>query len=489
MKSFCLTLAALAVLAPTSFSQEAPKKSGLPAEGYPRTETDPIPGQKWHVHDKERPEPGIVTPGTASTADAPGKAPSDAIVLFDGTDLKHWRAGNGKEAKWKVENGYMEVNGTGSIKTAEKFGSCQLHIEWASPVEVKSKSQGRGNSGVMIMGKYEIQVLDSFNNRTYSDGQASAIYGQYPPLVNASRGPGEWQTYDIIFDAPEYDGDKCTKPAYITVLHNGVLVHHHRRSLGQVSHKFAPKNNPHPGELPLMLQDHGNPVRFRNIWIRPLKVSTALEKEDAAVADAGEAEKVEVVDVSFETTKGTFIVEVHPEWAPIGAYHFLELVSKDFYNDVAFFRAIEDFMCQFGISGDPEMSKKFADETIMDDPVVESNKRGFVTFAKTGAPNSRSTQLFINFKDNTFLDRSGFAPFAMVKGNGMEIVDKINTEYGEPSVSQGAIKRLGNAALKDALPNLDYLKKASIVAVNGVAVEAGTVQFRNGKMYREKKSD
>ena len=203
-------------------------------------------------------------------------------MLFDGKDLKHWVGGNGKPAKWKVENGYMEVNKTGTIKTKEAFGSCQLHVEWASPAEVKSKSQGRGNSGVMIMGKYEIQVLDSFNNRTYSDGQASAIYGQYAPLVNASRKPGAWQTYDIIFDAPEFKDGKCVKPAYFTVLHNGVLVHHHRRSLGQVSHKFAPKNNPHPAKLPLQLQDHGNPVRFRNIWIRPLKNSTELEKADAA---------------------------------------------------------------------------------------------------------------------------------------------------------------------------------------------------------------
>lgn len=272
-----------------ALAQEPPKQSGLPPEGYPRTETDPIPGQKWHVHDKERPEPGIVTPGTASTQEKPGRAPSDAIVLFDGKDLSKWVAGNGSPAKWKVENGYMEVNGTGSIRTAEAFGSCQLHVEWAAPEEVKSKSQGRGNSGVMIMGKYEIQVLDSFNNRTYSDGQASAIYGQYPPLVNASRPPGQWQTYDIIFDAPVWTDDgQLKKPGYITVLHNGVLVHHHRRSLGQVAHKFAPQNKPHKSQLPLTLQDHGNPVRFRNIWIRPLRSSLEVEQEDAVATESGE---------------------------------------------------------------------------------------------------------------------------------------------------------------------------------------------------------
>lgn len=444
-------------------AQEPPKESGLPPEGYDRAQTDPIPGQRWNVHDKDRPEPGIITPGTASTAEKPGAAPSDAIVLFDGTDLKHWRAGNGEEAKWKVENGYMEVNGTGTIKTAEKFGSCQLHVEWASPVDPKDKkSQGRGNSGVMIMGKYEIQVLDSFKNRTYSDGQASAIYGQYPPLVNASRGPGEWQSYDIIFDAPEFDGDKCTKPAYITVLHNGVLVHHHRRVLGQVSHKFAPKNNPHPAELPLQLQDHGNPVRFRNIWIRPLKTSTELEKEDAKVASTWRDQ--DIVFVQFETTKGKVIAEVHKEWAPIGAVHFLELVEAGFYDEVAFFRAVPDFMVQFGISGDPELTTKLGEETIKDDPVVQSNKRGYMTYAKTSEPNSRSTQLFINFKDNSFLDSQGFAPFAIIK-NGMDVVDSINQEYGEPPAdTQMRAKAEGNAYLKEALPNLDYIKSARILS-------------------------
>lgn len=286
MKHTCvLALIACFLTTASLIAQEPPGKSGLPPEGYPRTDTDPIPGQKWHVHDQERPEPGIITPGTPGTQDKPGTAPSDAIVLFDGKDLSKWVSGNGKPAAWKVQDGYMEVNGTGSIKTKDKFGSCQLHIEWASPAEVKGKSQGRGNSGVMLMGQYEIQVLDSFKNRTYSDGQASAIYGQYPPLVNASRGPGQWQTFDIIFDAPEYADGKPTKPGFITVLHNGVVVHHHRRSLGQVAHKFAPKNNPHPPELPLMLQDHGNPVRFRNIWIRPLVSATELKKRDAAASE------------------------------------------------------------------------------------------------------------------------------------------------------------------------------------------------------------
>jgi hypothetical protein len=242
-------------------------KSGLPAEGY--TDTLLIPGQKFKVHDKDRPEPSIVDPGTASTAQKAGTAPSDAIVLFDGKDLSNWTGKNDK-AGWKVENGYAEVNGTGSITTREKFGSCQLHVEFASPVEPKGKSQGRGNSGVIIMGKYEIQVLDSFKNRTYSDGQAGSIYGQYPPLVNASRGPGQWQTFDIIFEAPEFDGDELKKPAFVTVIHNGVLLHHRTQLVGRVFHKDPSRYDAHEAKLPLLLQDHGNPVRYRNIWIRPL---------------------------------------------------------------------------------------------------------------------------------------------------------------------------------------------------------------------------
>lgn len=242
-------------------------KSGLPAEGY--TDTKLIPGQKFKVHDKDRPEPSIVTPATPGTADKAGTAPSDAVVLFDGKDLSKW-TGRDDKASWKVEKGYAEVNGKGSITTREKFGSCQLHVEWASPVVPKGKSQGRGNSGVIIMGKYEIQVLDSFKNRTYSDGQAGSIYGQYPPLVNASRGPGEWQTYDIIFEAPEFEGKELKKPAFVTVIHNGVLLHHRTQLVGRVFHKDPSRYDAHEPKLPLQLQDHGNPVRYRNIWIREI---------------------------------------------------------------------------------------------------------------------------------------------------------------------------------------------------------------------------
>jgi hypothetical protein len=244
-------------------------RTGLPGQGY--DDTLNVPGQDWGVHDKERPEPWIITPPTASTQQQAGTAPSDATVLFDGSNLAQWQSDNGEDARWKIQDGYMEVNGTGSIRTRESFGSCQLHVEFATPTEIKGDSQKRGNSGVMIMGKYEIQVLDSFDNRSYSDGQAGAIYGQYPPLVNASRGPGQWQVFDIVFEAPEFDEQgEVAKPAHITVFHNGVVVHNRAVSLGQVAHKDPPQWKAHAEKLPLTLQDHGNPVRFRNVWIRPL---------------------------------------------------------------------------------------------------------------------------------------------------------------------------------------------------------------------------
>ncbi len=244
------------------------RTSGLPPVGY--LDNQLIPGQRWRVHDIARPEPPIVTPGTASSQDRVRTPPSDAIVLFDGSDLSQWTTSTGEPAKWKVENGYMEVNDTGSIVTKRAFGSCQLHIEWATPVEVKGTSQGRGNSGVIFMGLYEIQVLDSFDNRTYADGQAAAIYGQFPPRFNVSRGPGEWQSYDIVFESPVFEKGVLVRPNYFTVFHNGVLVHHHAAGAGRVAHKDPPSFAPHAAALPLTLQDHSNPVRFRNIWIRPL---------------------------------------------------------------------------------------------------------------------------------------------------------------------------------------------------------------------------
>lgn len=231
--------------------------------GY--TDTPLLPGTQWHVHDPDRPPPAVVTPGTN------GSAPSDALVLFDGKSLAGWKKqGASDAAGWKVENGYAEVNGTGSIETRASFGDCQLHVEWCTPAKVESESQGRGNSGVFMMGRYEIQVLDSFQNRTYADGQASALYGQYPPLANACRAPGEWQSYDIVFRAPRFENGKLAKPARATVFHNGVLTQDAQEFLGATQHRAVAEYAAHEAELPIALQDHGNPLRYRNIWIRKL---------------------------------------------------------------------------------------------------------------------------------------------------------------------------------------------------------------------------
>jgi len=237
-----------------------------------------LPDGKWRVHDVKRPRPHAVTPGTASTRDKPGTPPSDAVVLFDGKDLSKWQVrGRGKDkgkilpAAWKVTGGYMEaVPKSGSIFTKETFGDCQIHLEWAAPLPAKGAGQERGNSGVLIMGRYEVQVLDSYESATYADGQAASIYGQWPPLANACRPPGEWQTYDIIFEAPRFEDGKLAKPAFATVIHNGVLMHHRKELLGPARHKQVTKYAPHEAEGPLQLQEHGNPIRYRNVWVRRL---------------------------------------------------------------------------------------------------------------------------------------------------------------------------------------------------------------------------
>ncbi len=233
-------------------------------------------GKEWPIHDRNRPEPPVITPGDASRQQQPGRPPSDAIVLFDGKDLSQWQQTNGGgPAKWKVEKGYCEVAPkTGNIQTKRPFGNCQLHVEWAAPTPPHGEDQDRGNSGVYLMSLYEIQVLDSYQNKTYPDGQAAAVYGQYPPLVNACRPPGQWQTYDIIFHGPRFASDgKLLRPAFVTVLHNGVLVQDHVQIMGPTAHKQRPPYHPTPEKLPLMLQDHNHPVRFRNIWIRELAES------------------------------------------------------------------------------------------------------------------------------------------------------------------------------------------------------------------------
>jgi len=224
---------------------------------------------KWKIHDKDRPLPAVIEPGTGSGSALP---PSDAFVLFNGKDLSQWEDSKGKPARWKVKNNYMEVvKKTGSIRTIQKFGDCQLHIEWSTPLPVSGKGQERGNSGVFLMDLYEVQVLDCYNNQTYADGMAGAIYGQHPPLVNACRPPGEWQSFDIIFRRPLFaDNGSLTKPARMTILHNGVLIQDNAELTGPTAWKKRPPYKFHPDKLPISLQDHGNPVRYRNIWIRKL---------------------------------------------------------------------------------------------------------------------------------------------------------------------------------------------------------------------------
>lgn len=271
---------ALCLLLTLALSAQAPQKKKKSSEagddqrGY--TDTPQIPGQSWKVHDAARPHPEKVAPGRplASTP-----APADADVLFDGKNLDKWqmksRAGEiATPANWRIENGSVEIVSPKGMRwnmiTKEKYGDCQLHLEWMIPAEESGKGQAGGNSGVELMSRYEVQVLESFENVTYADGQAAALYGQWPPMVNVSPKKGDWNSYDIFFEAPKFEGDKLVKPAYVTVVHNGVLVHNHREILGPAAHRRNGVYKPH-GEDSLSLQDHGHAVRYRNIWIRRLK--------------------------------------------------------------------------------------------------------------------------------------------------------------------------------------------------------------------------
>ncbi|MEL7266201.1 MAG: DUF1080 domain-containing protein [Planctomycetota bacterium] len=230
------------------------------------------------MHDRARPRPQIIVPGKPLNQSPAGAPPSDAIVLFDGTDLSQWchQVGDNlsdlRQPQWKVVDGAFEVlPGAGGLQTIGSFGSCQLHLEWASPKKVVGDSQNRGNSGVLLMGQYEIQILDSFQNRTYADGQAGAVYGQFPPEVNVVRQPGQWNSYDIVFYAPKFDPKGVLlEPARVTVLHNGVLLHHNRELVGPVGHKVVQEYQAGTPAAPLVLQDHGCLVRFRNVWVRRL---------------------------------------------------------------------------------------------------------------------------------------------------------------------------------------------------------------------------
>lgn len=266
MRKSELLLIAAALLAGVLAAQDNTVDQGF-------TDTPTLPGLPWHVHDPARPHPKVVTPGAQ-----PGQPSSDAVVLFDGKDLSKWTSAklgtaaftlSSKPAPWKVADGYFEVvPRSGDIATKEKFGDVQLHVEWMEPAGIAGSSQARGNSGIFLMGLFEIQVLDSYRSRTYADGQAGAMYGQWPPLVNAVRRPGEWQTYDIVFEAPQFSGDQLRRPAAMTVLLNGVLLHNHKTEMGPTIYRQVPKYVAGPSEGPIILQDHGSPVRYRNIWVR-----------------------------------------------------------------------------------------------------------------------------------------------------------------------------------------------------------------------------
>jgi hypothetical protein len=270
------------LFAEKTLAEEKPANSVMAQQQAPNTDPypgspvgSPLPGQKWLVHDRNRPQVRKVTPGLPI---AEGRPPSDAIVLFDGKDLSRWgaieRGGQIREPKWKVENGYVElVPREGSLITREAFGDCQLHLEWMTPTgtDPARKGQMRGNSGVVMMKRYEIQILSSFDNATYADGSAGALYGLYPPRVNPCRPEGEWNSYDIVFMAPRFENQSLATPASVTLFFNNLIVHDHVQLLGTTSVEPIAKYQPHPMEEPFMLQGHAGPVRFRNIWIRRLR--------------------------------------------------------------------------------------------------------------------------------------------------------------------------------------------------------------------------
>jgi hypothetical protein len=289
-----LPIVTTTLLALSASSGRSAPSTGSPFYGDPPNATHP-----WAVHDQNRPQPKRVEPGTFSTVEQPGKPPSDAIVLFDGTaaSLDKWEAvvkeGEPKApTKWIVHDGALEcVPKSGYVQTKEKFGDCQLHVEWAAPKAVKGDSQGRGNSGIFLMGICEVQVLDNFDNPTYADGFAASVYGINPPLANALRAPGEFQVYDIVFRRPVYRDGVAVDPGSFTVFCNGVLMQDHTPLEGPGGHMKRSTSTPLPETGPLALQDHGNPVRFRNIWYRPLPPRSVEGGTDGALTVAATTAK------------------------------------------------------------------------------------------------------------------------------------------------------------------------------------------------------
>jgi prepilin-type processing-associated H-X9-DG protein len=286
VRSTLIHFTAFACITSTALAASGPRFYGDPPDEH----------HPWAVHDGNRPQPKVVTPGTFSSPEQAGKPPSDAVVLFDGTDLSKWESGDGSAAKWLVKDGYMQVApSTGEIRTKEKFGDCQLHIEWAAPSKVVGDSQGRANSGVFLMGMVEIQVLDSYNNITYADGHASSVYGVSPPMANALRPPGEFQVYDIVFRHPIFKDGAMVDPGHVTVFVNGVLTQDAFPLEGGTGHMSRSKPGPFPEKGPLSLQDHGNPMRFRNIWYRPLPPSPVEGGTDGYLsAGAATAKRQEI---------------------------------------------------------------------------------------------------------------------------------------------------------------------------------------------------
>jgi hypothetical protein len=279
MKKYTYALAlfaALAIRLPALAADGTPTQ--VNTDGF--TNTPIIPGTKWHMHDPNRPQPPVVTPGVSPTLGAP--PPSDAELLFEGKDLSKWQQDNGQNANWRMTNGYMvsvpESGRPGGIRTRGKWADFQLHVEWASPTPARGEGQGRGNSGILINNLYEVQVLDSYHAMTYPDGQAGAIYGQMPPLVNACLPPGEWQTYDIMFESPRWNEQgELVKKAVVTVIQNGVIVQNHTEltgctdGIGAVPWKsLGDYTRKHPPEVFVELQYHNGAVHYRNIWIRSM---------------------------------------------------------------------------------------------------------------------------------------------------------------------------------------------------------------------------